>query len=210
MSTVVVFQGDSITDAGRNQALDVPPNQDLGHGYAGLTAAELLENSPEKEWKFYNKGISGHRIVDLYARWKRDALNLRPAILSILIGVNDTWHEMHSKNGVELDRYEQFFRMLLDWTRKELPETKIILLEPYVLPFGAVQPDWLPEMAERSRITREMAEEFGTAFAPLQTLLNDALKRAPQEYWLKDGVHPTLAGHKLISNAWLKAAEPYL
>lgn len=210
MSTVVVFQGDSITDSGRNQALDVPPNQELGGGYVNLAASELLESHPEKDYQIYNKGISGHRIVDLYARWKRDALNLQPAILSILIGVNDTWHEMHSHNGVELERFELFYRMLLEWTRKELPETKIILLEPYVLPFGAVEPNWIPEMAERSRITEKMSKEFNTAYVPLQSLFNDALKRAPQEYWLKDGVHPTLAGHKLISNAWLKAAEPYL
>ena len=210
MSKLILFQGDSITDSLRSQALDVPPNQELGYGYVNLTASELLERSPEKEWQIYNKGISGHRIVDLYARWKRDALNLKPAILSILIGVNDTWHEMHSRNGVELDRFELFYRMLLEWTRKELPETKIILLEPYVLPFGAVEPNWIPEMAERSRITEKMSKEFNTAYVPLQSLFNDALKRAPQEYWLKDGVHPTLAGHKLISNAWLKAAEPYL
>ena len=138
MSKIVVFQGDSVTDSLRNQALDLPPNQELGYGYVSQIAAELLERSPENDWKIYNKGISGHRIVDLYARWKRDALNIQPDILTILIGVNDTWHEFHSKNGVELDRYEQFFRMLLEWTRKELPETKLILMEPFVLPFGAV------------------------------------------------------------------------
>ncbi len=210
MSSVIVFQGDSITDSMRSQNLELPPNQELGFGYVTLAAAELLEQSPEKHWKIYNRGVSGNRIVDLYARWKRDALNLKPDILSILVGVNDTWHEFHSRNGVEPERYEQFYRILLDWTRRELPETIIILMEPYVLPFGAVAASWLPEMAERGKITKKMSEEFGTVFIPLQSILNDALKRASQEYWLKDGVHPTLAGHRLIGKAWLHAASPYL
>ena len=65
-------------------------------------------------------------------------------------------------------------------------------------------------MAERDKIVKKVAEEFNTVYIPLQTVFNEALKRAPQEYWLKDGVHPTIAGHKLICNAWLKAVEPYL
>ena len=210
MSSVIVFQGDSITDSLRSQSIALPPNQELGYGYVTLVAAELLERFPEKNWEIYNRGISGNRIVDRYARWKRDALNLKPEILSILVGVNDTWHEFHSRNGVEPGRYEQFYRMLLDWTRGELPDTKIILMEPYVLPFGAVEPSWIPEMAERAGITERMSEEFDAVFIPLQTIFNEALKRAPQEHWLVDGVHPTLAGHRLICNAWLHAAAPYL
>ena len=210
MSAVIVFQGDSVTDSLRSQDFSLPPNQELGYGYVSMIAADLLERSPERSWKIYNRGISGNRIVDLYARWKRDALNLKPDILSILVGVNDTWHEYHSRNGVEPERYGQFYRMLLEWTRKVLPNTKIIVMEPYVLPFGAVQPSWIPEMAERGQIARRISEEFSAVFVPLQTVFNEALKRAPQEHWLKDGVHPTLAGHRMIANAWFCAAEPYL
>lgn len=210
MSKTIVFQGDSITDAGRNYDLTLPPNEGLGSGYPFLLAAHLLCANPAEDWKIYNRGISGHRVVDLYARWKRDMLNLKPDILSILIGVNDTWHEYPGGNGVEVPRYAQFYRMLLEWTKESMPETKIILLEPFVLPFGAVQPNWIPEMDERRAVVKELSKEFKTIFVPLQTILNDALKKAPQEHWLRDGVHPSTAGHMLIANAWLDAARSIL
>ena len=207
MSKVIVFQGDSITDVGCSKDYSLAANEALGAGYPFLTMAALRLSEPEKDWQVYNRGISGHRVVDLYARWKRDALNMKPDILSILIGVNDTWHESAAQNGVEVPRYAKFYRMLLDWTREVCPNTKLVLLEPFVLPFGAVLPSWLPEMDERRAVVKDLAKEFGTVFIPVQSILNDALKRAPQEYWLKDGVHPLPAGHALISQAWIEATK---
>ncbi len=207
MGKTIVFQGDSITDAGRNYELTLPANQGMGIGYPFLAMAMLRTAEPEKNWQIFNRGISGHRIVDLYARWKRDALNLKPDILSILIGVNDTWHEESCQNGVEVPRYAQFYRMLLEWTRQVLPETKLILMEPYVLPFGVVQPSWIPEMEARRKVVKDLAAEFQTIFIPTQTILNEALKKAPPEYWLKDGVHPTTAGHMLLAQAWIEATK---
>ena len=208
MPKTIVFQGDSITDAGCSKDYDkLLPNEGMGSGYAFMTMAALRMTEPEKNWQMFNRGISGNRIVDLYARWKRDALNLKPDILSILVGVNDTWHEYPRRNGVEVPRYAQFYRMLLEWTKQVLPETKLVLLEPFVLPFGAVQPNWIPEMDARRVVVKELAEEFKTIFIPTQTILNNALKLAPQEYWLNDGVHPTAAGHALISRAWIDATR---
>ena len=207
MSKIIVFQGDSITDVGCSKDYSLPPNEGMGSGYPFLTMAALRSAEPDKNWQVYNRGISGNRVVDLYARWKRDALNLKPDILSILIGVNDTWHEYPGQNGVEVPRYAQFYRMLLEWTKQVLPETKLVLLEPFVLPFGAVQPNWIPEMDARRAVVKELAAEFKAIFIPTQSILNDALKRAPQEYWLKDGVHPTSAGHALISQAWIEATK---
>jgi lysophospholipase L1-like esterase len=204
MAKTLLFQGDSITDAGRSRETDLP-NHGLGIGYAYLTAAELLASEPEKDWQIYNRGISGNRVVDLYARWKIDALNIRPDILSILIGVNDTWHEKAKQNGVEVPRYDQFLRMLLDWTKAELPGTKIILMEPFVFVTGAVSEDWVEEIDARRQVVKKVAEDYNTIFLPLQSLFNDACKRAPMEYWLGDGVHPTAAGHHLITRAWLEA-----
>ena len=207
MSKVIVFQGDSITDAGCSKDYTLAANESLGIGYPFMTMAALRLAEPEKDWQVYNRGISGHRVVDLYARWKKDALNLKPDILSILIGVNDTWHESAAQNGVEVPRYAKFYRMLLEWTREVCPDTKLVLLEPFVLPFGAVLPSWLPEMDERRAIVKELAKEFNTVFIPVQSILNDALKRAPQEYWLRDGVHPLPAGHALISQACIEATK---
>lgn len=210
MAKVLLFQGDSITDTGRSREADVPANVGLGTGYALMTAAELLASQPEKDWQIYNRGISGNRVVDLYARWKIDALNLCPDVLSILIGVNDTWHEKNNRNGVEVERYDMIYRMLLDWTKKVLPETKLILMEPFVLVTGAVEADWVADIDARRQVVKKIAADYGAVFLPLQEMFNEACKLAPMEYWLRDGVHPTAAGHKLITDAWLKAAAPVL
>ena len=176
----------------------------MGPGYAGMIASRLLAEQPEKGHLFINRGISGHRIVDLYARWKADALNFKPDILSLLIGVNDTGHEICLGNGVEPERFEKFYRMLLDWTLEVVPDVKLILMEPFVFPFGSVDERWLPELSERQEIVRRIAADYSAFFIPLQSIFNSALSRAPQEYWMVDGIHPTPAGHYLIAQNWLK------
>lgn len=201
----ILFQGDSITDCGRSRENPDPAfGAGLGSGYASMVAASLLCDRPEVNWNFYNRGISGNRIVDLYARWKVDALNLKPDLISILIGVNDTWHEFGSKNGVEVPRYEEFYRMLLTWTKEALPKTRIMLLEPFVLQFGAVGKDWVPEINARRKAVKKIAADFKTDFIPVQEIMDKASKKAAPEHWLTDGVHPRPAGHKLIADAWLK------
>ncbi|MBQ9787137.1 MAG: SGNH/GDSL hydrolase family protein [Lentisphaeria bacterium] len=207
MAKTILFQGDSITDTGRSRDPEIAPNTGLGIGYALMTAAGLLAAEPEKDWKIYNRGISGNRVVDLYARWKIDALNIKPDILSILIGVNDTWHEKAQANGVEVPRYDKFYRMLLDWTREELPETKLVLIEPFVLVTGAVTEDWVDEINARREVVKAIAKDYNTIFIPAQSIFDEAAKHAPADYWLVDGVHPSAAGHKLLADAWIKATE---
>ena len=206
----ILFQGDSITDAGRSREVD-DANTQLGGGYAFVAASEMLLKHPEKDLLFYNRGISGNRVVDLYARWKIDAINLGPDMISILIGVNDTWHEYGRQNGVEPERYEQIYRMLLDWTLKELPNVKLVLMEPFCLVTGeAVTEDWLSEMGERAAIVKKLAAEYNTVFVPLQEKFNAALDKAPVSYWLRDGVHPAPAGCALIAEAWIEAVTPLI
>ncbi len=206
----ILFQGDSITDAGRGREVE-DANFQLGSGYAFVAASEMLFKHPEKDLLFYNRGISGNRVVDLYARWKIDAINLAPDVISIMIGVNDTWHEYGRQNGVEPERYEQIYRMLLDWTLKELPEVKLVLMEPFCLVTGeAVTEEWLLEMGERSAIVKKLAAEYNTVFVPLQDKFNAALDKAPVSYWLRDGVHPAPAGCALIAEAWLEAVTPLI
>lgn len=201
---VILFQGDSITDAGRNrESCDANCRAGLGTGYPLLAAARLLADAPNAGLQILNRGISGNRVVDLYARWKGDALNLKPDLLSILIGVNDCWHERTRQNGVEVPRYEEIYRMLLKWTRDVLPEIRLVLIEPFVLPCGAVDESWLPEMAERGAVVRKLAEEFQAAFVPAQEVMDQAAKRAPAEFYLADGVHPTAAGNQLLADAWI-------
>ena len=203
-NSTILFQGDSITDCQRRKE-DPVHNQDLGMGYVDALAGELLAGEPEKNYKIFNRGISGHRIVDLYARWKPDAIHLKPDVLSLLIGINDIWHEFAALNGVEADRFDQFYRMLLDWTKKENPEIRLILCEPFALPCGVITDEWYEVLTERQSIVKKLAEDYKATFVPFQSIFDEALNKAPADYWAPDGVHPSIAGHRLMANAWLKA-----
>ncbi len=205
----VLFQGDSVTDCGRATCGGAGfDNHELGPGYPGMIAARMMCDRPEIDWQFINRGISGNRIVDLYARWKKDCINLCPDILSILIGVNDTWHHFGSNNGVEVPRYARFYRELLTWTREALPAVRFILLDPFVCPGLSDRAKFVPELCERRKVVAELAKEFDAVHIPLQEIFDDAFQRAPEAYWAADGVHPTPAGHQLIADAWLRAAVP--
>jgi lysophospholipase L1-like esterase len=206
---LVLFQGDSITDCGRDRSPGVKYNDGpaLGGGYAGMVAARSLAEHPGFGLRFLNRGNSGHRVVDLYARWKMDAINLQPDILSILIGVNDTWHEFSSGNGVEPERYAQVYRMMLNLTLERLPDVYLVLCEPFTLPCGVVTPEWMGDMQQRQDIVRDLAGEFGAVFVPFQKMFTEACQEASPEYWLPDGVHPSPAGHARMAELWMKSLE---
>ena len=207
----ILFQGDSITDVGRAREENLPLGIGMGTGYPQLVTARLITDAPERPWEINNKGISGNRVVDLYSRWKIDALNLKPELISILIGINDTWHEFGRQNGVEVPRYEKMYRELLTWTKEVLPEVKLVLMEPEIaLLKNEKLPEWLPEVEERRKVVKKLAEEFNALFIPCQSILDKALEKAPQEFWLRDGVHPTLAGHQLLADAWIEATKDLL
>jgi len=201
----ILFQGDSITDVGRNRNT----SYSLGMGYPLLVGARLGLKYPGR-FEFENLGISGNRVVDLYARVKCDFWNHTPDVLSILIGVNDVWHEVSHQNGVEADRFETVYRMLLRDTLARFPKMKILLMEPFVLRGGATDGNWEyfeTETARRAEITKALADELGLVFLPLQKRLSEAALTQPASYWLGDGVHPTPAGHQLIADAWIDAFE---
>jgi len=201
----LLFQGDSITDTGRNREITQPNiGSALGTGYCHLIAAHLLAGRPNDGLQIYNRGISGHRVVDLYARWRVDAINLQPDVISILIGVNDTWHGFMYDNGVEVERFATVYRMLLDYTRQQLPNVQFVLCEPFVLPCGVVTEAWVAEMDQRRAIVRGLAKTVDAILVPFQGVLREALRQAPAEYWAADGVHPTPAGHRLLADCWLQ------
>ena len=203
MSQLILFQGDSITDAGRSRTDDY----NLGAGYPVLLSARLGRDYGTK-YSIINRGISGNRVVDLYARWKIDCINLAPDIISILIGVNDVWHELMNKNGVDAAKFERVYNMLLEETREALPHTRIMVLEPFVLLGHNTQEHWdyfRDEVTLRAQAARRVAKNAGATFVPLQDVLEEAATKAPAEHWLSDGVHPTPAGHQLIADAWMQA-----
>ena len=203
---IILFQGDSITDAGRERDA-AGPNAGLGRGYALFTAAMLRAERPTAGLQFFNRGVSGNRIVDLYARIKCDVINLKPNVLSVLIGVNDTWHEFGGQNGIAVPKYERLCRDFLTEVRAALPAIKFVLCEPFVLPCGVVTKDWIAEMDQRRAVIKKLAGEFNAKFVPFQTMFDNAVKQATPDYWAGDGVHPTPAGHMLMAQTWIKEVE---
>jgi len=207
-NSTILFQGDSITDTGRNREItEANRGAALGSGYVNLIAAHLLQARPQDQLQIYNRGISGNRVTDLYARWKVDGINLAPDLISILIGVNDTWHEFMYGNGVEVDRYTTIYRILLEYTKQRLPQVQLVLCEPFVLRCGVVTDGWIAEMDERRQVVRALATEFDAIFVPFQSVLDHALTEAEAAFWATDGVHPTPAGHRLLADAWLAAVQ---
>lgn len=205
---VVLFQGDSITDAGRNREAGTQANAQsgLGSGYAWLAAAELLVDHPEAKLKVYNRGNSGNKVHQLAERWQADCLELRPNVLSILIGVNDFWHMQNGNYKGTVEVYERDYRALLTETKKALPKIKLIICEPFVLRCGAVSDKWFPEFDVYRAAARRVAKDFKTAFVPFQSIFDQAVAYAPAAHWAGDGVHPSAAGASLMAHHWLQAA----
>ena len=205
----LLFQGDSITDAGREKQKELPNNaRSFGGGYAFIAASKLLNKLYEKELTIYNRGISGNKVFQLADRWEKDCLSLQPNILSILIGVNDYWHKRNGKYDGTVEVYENDYRKLLNRTKKELPGIKFIICEPfYVLETRAVDKSWVEPMKEYQAAALKIAKDFDAIFVPFQKVFDEAVKHAPGKYWAGDGVHPSMAGAQLMAEAWLKAVE---
>ena len=209
---VIVFQGDSITDAGR----DKEKATHNGRGYAALVTATLNADTPYT-YTCLNRGISGNRVVDLYARIRKDMIHLKPDYMSILIGINDVWHEYTIQNGVDAEKFEMVYELLIEELKRDLPELKLMILEPFVLPGTATENTeehpcrweyFSKETALRREASKRIAEKYGLLFVPLQDMFDAVNADAPSAgYWLSDGVHPTMAGHELIKRQWLKAFE---
>lgn len=204
----VLFQGDSITDAGRDKKDKGTPNDQkaMGNGYAWLAASQLLVDRPADGIKIHNRGISGHKVPQLAERWQRDCIDLKPDVLSILIGVNDIWHGLNGQYEGTPETYERDFLALVDGTLKALPKVKLIICEPFVLRCGAVNDRWFPTFDAYRAASKKVAETFKVTFVPFQSIFDEAVKLAPPEHWAGDGVHPSATGASLMAHNWLKAA----
>jgi lysophospholipase L1-like esterase len=202
---VVLFQGDSITDAGRKKdSSAVNDASALGMGYAMLAASALLNDHADKNLKIYNRGISGNKVYQLAERWEKDCLDLKPNVLSILIGVNDYWHKHSGKYDATVKVYQNDLKKLLDRTLKQFPDVKLILGEPFAVKgVKAVDDTWYPEFNDYRAAAAAIANEYNAAWIPYQKVFDAAEKTASGSYWTRDGVHPSVAGAQLMANAWL-------
>jgi len=199
----ILFQGDSITDAGRARDNDA----NVGVGYPLLVKAELGFEFPGK-YEFVNRGVSGSRIVDIYARIKDYIINLEPDVMSILIGVNDVWHEFAHQNGVSADKYFKIYDMLIDEVKTALPDIKIMIMEPFILKGPATEEKWESfdaEVKKRAAMAKKISEKYNLTYIELQNGLDKLSKNIETTYWVADGVHPTAMGHEYIKQEWIKA-----
>lgn len=206
---VILFQGDSITDMGRNRSRKDPnDNSGLGPGYTFIAASELLLKHPEKNLKIYNRGISGNVVPQLIDRWDEDCLALKPDVLSILVGVNDYWHTLNGSYKGTAKSYREDYLKLLERTKKALPNVKLIIGEPYAIPgVKAVDKSWFPAFDAYRQTARELADRFDAIFIPYQSIYEKASKSVPSSYWTHDGVHPDTAGDALMARAILEVIK---
>ncbi len=207
-NTIIVFQGDSITDAGRKRENEHLANdrEMLGHGYAMFAAADLLSTHPDKNLRIYNRGISGNKVFEMQKRWDKDCIQLQPDILSILIGVNDFWHMKLGRYEGTLSTFTDDYRNLLIQTKMKFPDIKLAVCEPFTIKGGkSTDSSWYPAFDDYRASVKALAKEFGAIFVPFQAVFDKALEKAPVTYWGEDGVHPSMAGAMLMKTAWMKA-----
>lgn len=202
---IILFQGDSITDAGRNKEnLDANQANAFGNGYAYLAGSALLNRYADKNIKVYNRGISGNRVPDLIDRWNSDCIDLKPTVLSILIGVNDFWRTKDSGASNTPAQYKAQFKELLETTLAARPDIKLIIGEPFAVNnVKHVDDSWSPEFPKYQQAAAEIAQEFNAVFLPYQKIFDDALHQNDGAYWTTDGIHTSMAGASLMAESWL-------
>lgn len=196
---VVLFQGDSITDCGR----DRNNPESLGGGYPLLVDSLFGMKYPELGVKFLNRGIGGNRVVDLNERWQEDCLDLKPTWVSIYIGINDCWRRYDSGDPTSTEDFKAGYRRLIERTKEAL-DASLILIEPFVLPYPEDRKAWREDLDPKIHAVRELAVEYNTLLVPLDGLFAAASARREAAFWAPDGVHPSPAGHGLIAKAWLE------
>lgn len=199
----LLFQGDSITDMkwGRNQK---DRNHYLGHSYVYLIAARLGVDLPGAKLDIYNRGMSGHRVGDLKQRWQKDAIDMQPDLLSILVGVNDV-----SRGGGTIEQWEADYRDLLRSSRAAKPALRLVLLDPFVLASGRLKDElqwreWRGKIDAMRASVAKLAGEFDAVHIKTQDIFDAAAAQVTPEHWIWDGVHPLPQGHELIARNWLQ------
>ena len=196
----VLLTGDSVTEWGRDHG---DPSS-LGHGYAFIVAALAGARRPDLDLTFLNRGVGGDTAALLRARWADDGLALAPTVVSVLIGINDTWRSFDSGRSTSTGSYEQDLRAVLDSARDEL-DARFVLIESFVVPVTDDQHDWRSDLDLRIGVVRRLAAEYRAVLVPADGLFAAAAVRTSPSRWAADGVHPTPAGHGLLAGAGLAA-----
>lgn len=197
----LLFQGDSITDCSRDRG-DITS---LSNGYPGMVAKLYHLLFPDSNITFVNKGISGNRVKDLLSRYEDDFKSINPDFISILIGINDTWRRFDSNDPTSTEAFQASYRKLLTNIKKDMPNSKILLIEPFVLYSLPDRKAWREDLDPKITVIRELAKEFADYYLPLDGIF---AKAEVEEYNCKeiapDGVHPSEIGHSIIAREYIK------
>ena len=206
--TRLLFQGDSITDAGRNRN----SGPLTGGGYPFLIAAKAGAAFPERGLVFMNRGVGGDKITELQARWEKDTLDLKPDILSILIGVNDSAQAIAPKSPQTIDEYAKTYDQLLGDALAANPKVKFVLCEPFFVNKDKPNQramEMQREVKARAAVVEKLAAKYQTPVVRFQKLFDDACDKAPASYWIPDGVHPSHSGYQLMADEWIRTVDKF-
>ncbi len=207
-----LFQGDSITDGNRGRNED--PNHILGHGYCFAIASRIGADFPQYGFQFFNRGISGNSVSDLEKRWQTDTLDLKPDVLSLLVGINDVNAVVDGREGAQdAKAFEATYRKLLSACRNQNPNMLMVLGLPFFFASGWRKDQyekWHPLTLERAEIVKRIASDFNAVLIDYPGVFEKAQKQAPIDYWIWDGVHPTAFGHELMAREWIKQVSSRL
>lgn len=195
----VLFIGDSITDGGRDRG---DPTS-LGSGYPSLVAQELVRDPSYAGIDVRNRGIGGNRAADLQERWEEDCLALRPTVVSLLVGVNDTWRRFDEGDSTTAEAFRDTLHDLIS-RAGDGGVREVVLIEPFTLPIGVVTPEWSDDIAARIAVVHALADVHGALLVPAHaSFARWATEHDPRDL-LEDGVHPTPLGHALLAEEWIK------
>jgi lysophospholipase L1-like esterase len=200
-NATVLFQGDSITDCERNYK----SNDSLGQGYVMMISSWYSAKYPEKNVRFINRGRKGDRVRELKSRWQKDFLEVEPDVVSILIGINDILKKDIWNRSTSVESFEKDYRCILEQVRNEI-HANLIILQPFLLDAAERYADLRKELSMQIKVVEELSKEFDAVFIPLDTIFYEASVKRASFFWANDGVHPTLPGHALIAQSWLRIA----
>jgi lysophospholipase L1-like esterase len=196
----ILFIGDSVTDSGRSRV----DGSSLGDGFVRDVALVLASRHPELGVTVINRGVGGDRAADLQARWNHDCLELEPTVVTVLIGINDTWRRFDFDDPTTTEAYEASLRDILDQARDTL-SPRMVLIEPFALPVPPVTSAWRPDLDPRIRVIRQLADEYGATLVPADELFAGWALEHGAKALTADGVHVTALGNDLLAGAWLDA-----
>lgn len=202
---LILFQGDSITDWNRYVEDPLSDPMQLGRGYVYAAANMLTALYPELNLRFVNRGISGNRSIDLVNRWEEDVIALKPDVLSVLIGVNDTWRRYDANDPTTTEQYEQNYRNILERTKATFPDIRIVMIEPFLLHVSPEIESWREDLNPKILAARRLALEFADVYVPMDGYFAAASVQREPSTWSVDGVHPAGPGIALLAQKWVEA-----